>query len=149
MTREQVASALLAKLQAALGTQVTTIGRKHAMPPDLTPDLQPALFVVGTANGRITRPTTPGKRTMLFHLFLYCHDDSPAEPIGEETDLLETVINNLLDAIDTALAPAEATMKQTLGGLVEHCWIEGDTPIDPGIFGKQGFTIVPVNVLLP
>jgi len=36
-----------------------------------------------------------------------------------------SILNPLLGAIDAALAPGKVDGKQTLGGLVSHCWIEG------------------------
>jgi hypothetical protein len=64
-------------------------------------------------------------------------------------------MNTLLGAVDDALAPDGPKQPwnpqnvQTLGGLVEHCWTEGDTDKDPGISTNQGFAVIPVYILVP
>jgi len=37
----------------------------------------------------------------------------------------------------------------SLGGMVDHCWVEGETLKDPGDLDGQGLIIVPLNILLP
>jgi hypothetical protein len=145
LTRDQIAAALLAKLQS-VGSTFITIGRKHVIP---SPEQQPALFVVGTQDALSQVRSMPGRLQMTFHLFIYIYDDAGEEPLGQESSLVESKINDALDAIENALAPDEATGFQDLGGLVSHCWIEGGIDKDPGVFGKQGFAIVPVHVLAP
>jgi hypothetical protein len=146
-TREQVANALFAKLKSALSQQFTTIGRKHVLP---APEQQPALFQCGTK--QIVRQKGqgfPGTLAMTFLLFIYAYDTAGDEVPGQETSLVETTINGLVEAVESAIAPVPAGDHQSLGGLVSHCWIEGESDIDPGIFGKQGFAVVPVHVLVP
>ena len=60
------------------------------------------------------------------------------------------VENNLiLDAIEDALRPPPGQETQTLGGLVHHCWIEGDVFRDSGDLDGQGCITVPIRVLVP
>ena len=42
-----------------------------------------------------------------------------------------TILNALVDAGEAAIAP-NPLGKQTLGGLVSHCWIEGNIMKNPG-----------------
>lgn len=60
-----------------------------------------------------------------------------------------TVLNPILDAIEQALAPPfpDINKCQTLGGLVEHCWIEGTIETDEGTLGDQAVAIIPVHIL--
>ena len=58
-----------------------------------------------------------------------------------------TFINNVLDAIETALMP-DPSGRQTLGGLVEHCYIDGEIPIDEGTIPSdiQSVVMIPIKI---
>jgi len=75
---------------------------------------------------------------------------------GQNPDAVPAaVLNALLGAIETALAPQpiwdglSIQNVQTLGGLVEHCWIEGRVDKASGHAGGQAVAIVPVRMLVP
>lgn len=149
-------AALFAPLAIANGGIFQTIGRQHVRPPTLTDDQQPALFVV--QQRETTKPGPrglPGKVTLTGFLVVYFVAPMPLlEPTGAETILGSTMLNAFLLAINQAIAPTSLdpqTMQpvQTLGGLVSHCWIEGDTDMDTGVFTQQGAAIVPVKILIP
>jgi hypothetical protein len=56
-------------------------------------------------------------------------------------------INPILDAIELALVGTVPGEKQTLDGLVEHCWIEGDIVInDPTAPDQQIIILIPVSI---
>lgn len=150
INRETIYSALFSRLQTQLAGSFTTIGRRHVMPPDLGPAQQPALFVCGVRESHEPHPVirTSGKLKLMAMLFVYCYDSGINEQPGQEAQLGATQMNTLLAAIDDALAP-DISGFQTLGGLVYHCWVEGDTDIDPGILGQQAAAFVPVNMLVP
>ena len=81
---------------------------------------------------------------------LYCQSYSLAEDeVGQDTALGATTLNALFKLVDQAFAPDSPNGKFTLGGLVEHCWIEGNTDQDPGIVSQQAAAIVPVKILVP
>lgn len=149
--REKVDAALLKKLTDKLDPSLfTLIGRKHIMPPTLQPEQQPALFPVGLGEHKTPGPRGfPGKVTLTYSLFLYAYDNAGDQTAGQETDLLATKLNQLKGAIEDALDPDTGDQTQTLGQTVSHCWIEGETFQDPGIFGKQGFAVIPVKILVP
>lgn len=147
LDREAIDEALFELLQTKLEEQFEVIGRKHVMPPTLTTAQQPALFCVSLGEQKIAGPRgLPGKLVLSWSLFVYVYDTAGEQPIGEETDLLITKLNDLKTQIEDALnaGPGQA---QTLGGLVSHCWIEGETFQDPGIFDKQGWAVIPVKAL--
>lgn len=147
--REAIHVALFNLLKTNLAASFTTVGRRHLSGNDLSPGIQPALFVCGVAEKRDPRPQdTGGKLTLLMMLFVYCMGPGTNEAPGAETVLAATTMNGLLKAIDDALDPGPGA-RLTLGGIVQHCWIEGDTPIDPGIFGNQAAAQVPVYILVP
>ena len=151
INREVIWAALFAWLVAQLDSKFTSMGRKHVMPPDLVPADQPALFQVALKEIHIPSkpPGAPSKLQLKGALIVYCFNESPEEDIGQEKTLEETILNGLLEGIDAAFVPDNlSTGKFTIGGLVAHCWIEGDTDIDPGILGPQAAAILPVNILV-
>jgi hypothetical protein len=152
--REAVWVKLFAILQAALGGEspiCLTISRKHTQPPQLAAEMQPACFLVQARNTKVTKPGFPGKLTLSGFIILYFQCPAPLiDPIGEETVLGATLLNTLLDAIDVAMQPDHIVSgKFTLGGLVEHCWVEGQTDMDDGLYSQQGAAVIPVNILVP
>jgi len=62
-------------------------------------------------------------------------------------------MNSLLDAIDTAIAPAGADAlggnRQTLGGLVSHCYPFGPVFIDTGDIDGKAVAAIPFQILVP
>lgn len=150
--REEVWAAFFALLKAQLGSQCVTMGRQHVQPPRLSLEQQPALFLVQGRETRAPRPSgLPNKLTLSGFVVVYFEAPMPSlENTGDETVLGATTINALLKGIDDAMVPDDyASGRLTLGGLVEHCWIEGDVDIDPGIYSQQGAAILPVRILVP
>jgi hypothetical protein len=142
--RDTILNALFQRLKTKLGAAVVTIGRRHMMPPTLTPALQPAVFVVQAGELRDPHPRgTGGKITLHVLLVVYCYDTT--SNVDGSTQL-----NILIGKIEDALAPDDAsTLVQTLGGVADRCWIEGEADVDPGVFGQQQFAAMPVKILVP
>src|SRR6185437_2532647 len=59
----------------------------------------------------------------------------------------DMALNGLVDAVDAALTPPAYAETQTLGGLVQHCWIEGAIENYAGKDGVRAAAIVPVKML--
>jgi hypothetical protein len=58
------------------------------------------------------------------------------------------ILNSLVDAVDAALcAKSGHPRKQTLGGVVSHCWIHGKIMKDPGDIDGDGIAVIPVKIL--
>jgi len=151
VNREAIWAALFAWFKSQLGASFVSFGRKHIAPPQLAIAAQPALFQVAGKEIHVPQksPGLPSKLVLRGWLILYIFDGSPVENIGSETLLAETTLNSLLSLIDAALVPDNlGTGKFTIGGLVTHCWIEGDSDLDPGIFGPQAAAILPINILV-
>jgi hypothetical protein len=148
---EALWAALFVYLQTTLGGTFTSIGRRLIEPPQLVTAQQPALFQIQLSQKHTPMPRGfPTKLQLSGLLVIYAPVGAGLDNIGEETLLCETVLNGLLVAIDAALLPDNlATGKFTLGGLVEHCWIEGVTTVDPGILSNQGKAMVPIHILAP
>jgi hypothetical protein len=143
--RDAILNALYLLLKTKLGSNVTTMGRRHMMPPQLTSAMQPALFVVQGPEEKDPRPRgTGGKITLHVFLVAYCYDTASDAVHGT------TQLNTLIGQIEDALAPDTFNPSVlTLGGQAYECWIEGQADIDPGVFGQQAFAILPVKILVP
>lgn len=146
--RELIWSTLYAVVKQALGSAVVTCGRRHIIPPALTPEQQPACFVLQGPEKTVPKPQS--KKTLQGFLVFYINNDQTDQAAGQETQLSATVLNSLLALIDSALQPDNVrTQFFTLGGLVQHCWIEGTTHVEVDLFGSQGYAAVPINMLVP
>ena len=55
--------------------------------------------------------------------------------------------NNIMDALETALAPPPPTRKQTLGGLVINTWIEGKTLYSDGAQDGKAVILAQIKML--
>jgi hypothetical protein len=139
VSREDVISALFAKLKAAATFKTT--GRRLVLWSLVNE--QPALFLRHVNDDYPPRSTgMPPRITIECEAWIYVKDPDPdAEP---EIDL-----NNVLDAIEAAIQPPPAYENQTLGGLVQHCWIEGRVEIHPGDMDGQCIAVVPIRMLVP
>lgn len=62
--------------------------------------------------------------------------------------------NQIIDALETALAPKPQDEgffedRNTLSGLVYHCFIDGEVFKDPGDIDKQALITIPIKLLVP
>jgi hypothetical protein len=64
-----------------------------------------------------------------------------------EDTTAETVMDNILDAIDRVMSPQPGYQFQTLGGLVYNCYVNGPVEIDPPILHDQAAIWVPILVV--
>jgi hypothetical protein len=105
----------------------------------------PALFVQSTGTHYPPRDVRglPPKRTITAELWVYTDvgKDPNANP--------EQALNDIIDAIETALAPGINCIAQTLGGIVSHAWIEGEIEQFPGVLDGIAKAIIPVKILVP
>ena len=142
MNREPVYAALFNLLAGA--APFATASRRLRHWTAVSAAEQPALFLV---QKRETAKASEGAPTVWraeLDLYVYCQapDDASAPCL---------VLNPLLDALETALAPKGAdgvAGVQTLGGLAKHCWISGAIETDEGALGGQAVAIVPVEILV-
>ena len=135
--REPIYLALFDRLRVIPG--LVTVSRKLRHWTDVPAGEQPALFL---AQRREAVNGTPGlPRIWQFQIDAYLYVNTNADPDAAPA----TQLNLFLDGIQAALAP-DVSGKQTLGGLVEHCWIEGNVETDEGTLGDQAVAIVPVAI---
>lgn len=137
-SREIAFTALFIRLQS-IGTFKTCTRRlKHWQ--DVAPEDQPAVYM--EHSGEVRQPVRGLPDRIVLEVNLWIYLNTNAEPVGPQ-------LNPLLDALDAALAPAnDGDRTQTLGGLVHHVWIEGQTQIYEGDLGNEAVAIVPVKLLV-
>jgi hypothetical protein len=84
---------------------------------------------------------------MRYHIFLYTLAPQANDVFPDDE------MNALLDALDNQVKPVGADLvnfnRQTLGGLVSHCYPLGEVFIDPGETDGKGVSVVPFEMVLP
>lgn len=138
MNREPILAALFAKLSGVPG--VATASRVVRHFSDVAPIEQPALFLSPAFQDAQRSRGLPTKWTIRVDVYLYINRLTSEIP--------DTVMNGILDAIEAALTPPQAAEVMTLGGLCEHCWIEGSISIDVGAMGNQILCEIPIHILV-
>ena len=142
MSREAVMSALFNLVSGATG--VVTASRRVKLWSDVPADLRPALYMREPRESYQHDGIAPPVRTLLVDLLVYiaAGDDPNTAPAS--------TLNNILDAIDTALQPdALIDNRQTLGGLVYNCRIDGEIMKDAGDIDGDGIAIIPIKIIIP
>jgi hypothetical protein len=149
VAREAIMAALTTKLQGASfampvngKTGFVTVSRRLKLWADTPKSQRPALFITERHEQKNWQSETlPGKTTLNVDLFAYIDaSDMNVTPAIS--------LNIMLDAIETALKPATGEGgRQTLGGLVSHCRIEGQVLKDPGDLDGDGLLWAPLKIL--
>ena len=142
MTREDCYAALFACLAGLVqsGT-VRMASRRLQNLNDLGPAQMPALFL--TVGDQLVQPKhgMPPRRRLTAYCYLYAYNPDAAAAAGIQ-------LNALIDAVEQALAPGPG-QAQTLGGVVEHCWIEGDCPVHEAPKGQKAAALIPIHMMMP
>lgn len=139
INREPIYAALFARLAASAGYVTTSRRLKHWN--DVSYTEQPALFMA--QRGEVATTTGRGlttEWTLNVDVYVYVRTDG-GQPPGP-------LLNQLLDAIEAALAPSQIENVQTLGGLVHWCRIEGAIETDEGTLGDQAVAIIPISMFV-
>lgn len=137
--REQIANALLALLTGA-GTPWNASGRLWRTWTDAR--AYPALFLRdGDEKWVAPRPNELRRQVVLeFEAWVY------VAKAGADA-VAATGLNQAVAAVDNALIAGPVPGLVTLGGLVRHCWIEGELVKDTGEYSGQPTAMVPIKVL--
>jgi len=138
MRREAAYGALFDLLNEIDG--MNTCSRILAHWDDVSPSAQPAMYLAQDAQQASQTKGMPSIYLLGAKVWIYAHRDT-----NEVVPSIQ--INNILDAIDDVLAPNPSPdFKQTLGGVVQHCWINGAIITDEGTLGNQAVAIVPITM---
>lgn len=136
-SRESIMSALASAVFAV--AEFKTTGRRVQFWKLVSE--QPACFLRNVKD-EIHRQGIQSVLVMHCEVWIYCQSGAD--------DVPGTALNNLIDDLETAFVPDNTTLNTfTLGGLVQHCWIEGEVAYDPGDVDKQAKAVVPVLILVP
>ena len=133
---------------ASVVTEFVTTGRYLIPITDLPTDKLPALFLIehGEQWVKIGKGI-PAKRTLHCSFVMYAHT------AGQAQDYPATLINNMMDVLDTLIeTPGNPANTQSLGGLVEHVYLEGEVKIIEGQLGSGEYAsvlVAPITILIP
>lgn len=144
MNREAIYAALFAKLSAS--TSFKTSSRRLMHWADVPAVEQPALFTSQKNETAAPASAVPGQPTLwTLSVDVYVY----ANTAGDTSKSPAEILNPLLDAVTACLAIDNVIKnKCTLGGLVEHAWIEGTIETDEGVLGDQAVAIIPISILV-
>jgi hypothetical protein len=137
--REQIYIALFTLLSGIPGLKTTSRRLVHWV--DVPKSQQPALFQAQKTETPTTTTGQPSRWTLHVDVYLYCHSSDP-------TVVPMTIANAILDQITSVLDMQPAFGKQTLGGLVNYCRIQGPIQTDEGVLDDQSVCIIPVEIMV-
>lgn len=141
-TREAVMTALVALLSGV--APFALVSRRNRAPETIGPSQSPALFVLEDGEQyEIKSVSMPPIRHLMVSAIIY--NDVGSDPNAIPT----TVINNALDALDSALKPTNPANLATLGGLVYSVTLDGEVKKAPGDKTGKSVAIVPLRIILP
>ena len=141
IAREPIYAALFGLVADAANFVTTSRRLRHWS--GLTAAEQPALFMRQKAERAVVAtPGAPTVWTLVVELYVYAHASNPYVAPA-------TVLNPLIDGVETALAPLPATGLQNLGlpAAVQHAYIAGKIETDEGVLRDQAVAIIPVEIL--
>jgi hypothetical protein len=145
VTREQISVAFFDLIKGAASF---TAGSRRFVHWDQVNETQmPYLTMLKTGEVRGRQSEGLPTLTINAHVFVYLSAGMDPE------DTPDTAMNTLLDAIDTVVAPSGAAAlsgnKQTLGGLVAHCYPFGPVFVDTGDIDGKAVAAIPFQILVP
>jgi hypothetical protein len=144
-SRDSIFAALLVLLKGVgIFTPTSYVSRRFVLWDQLSPEQFPAL-ILWEPGETISWPGEPLQKGVLRGEAIIYVQGSPDLTVNNVTAL-----DNLLDAIDAVLKPAGADAqkgRQTLGGLVQHCRIEGEIVKASGDTDNISLLIVPIRIL--
>lgn len=146
-TREPIYAALWALVSGDPRCQsvFATMGRYEQHFENVSGLVMPALFLFQKGETwQMAGKGIPPKRTLRCHFIAYTDTGDPTAALPS------TAINTLMDVLDDVIAkPANGSFVQTLGGLVEHVYIEGEIAEAEGLLQSKSIFVVPVTMLIP
>jgi len=145
VTREQISAAFFALVAGAAGFSATSRRFVHWDQVNETPMPFLTMLKTGEVHGR----QNEGLPTLIVNAHVFIYMSAGIDP--ENTP--DTAMNTLLDALDAAVAPSGADAlngnKQTLGGLVSHCYPLGPVFIDTGDIDGKAVAAIPFQIVVP
>lgn len=146
-TREQASIALFQLLKSSY-TFVTS-SRRFRSWEDVSSAAKPALYLLAYSEEHVrAKLPTPAQRVLMFEVLIFI-----ASGLSQSESVIpSTTLNTIIDAIDPVsggvLTPDDTSQnRQTLGGLVYDCYIEGTIKKVPGDIDGQGMAVIPIKII--
>ena len=118
------------------------VSRRPVPVSQLTPQMQPALFMVESGEEWRRELRMPPIVLLFADLYVLQRFDS------RSTTAPFIVINQLMDQLDDALEPLPGIGTQTLGGLCQRAWVEGSvTEYFPASSSMQAMTVLRISIM--
>src|SRR5580693_3802329 len=145
VTREQISVAFFDLIKSA--ASFTATSRRFVHWDQVNETQMPFLTMLKT--GEVRGRQTEGLPTLTINAHVFVYLSAGMDP----EDIPDTAMNALLDAIDAAASPSGAdaldSNKQTLGGLVSHCYPLGPVFVDTGDIDGKAVAAIPFQILVP
>lgn len=137
--REVIYSALMTFLQKTTGA--VTVSRTGLPEADIASCALPAIEQMPSSEDAVEQGANLRSKWKIKQpVTIYVDTTNPDIP-GD------AVVNNMLDAIETALVPSPVTGYQTLGGLVQWCRFRGVLLKDAGYQTGIGAALIALEIL--
>jgi hypothetical protein len=142
-TRNQIAEALLARLSGAYA--FVTASRRNRDPKRIGTSETPCLILLEHEEEYERQSAAlPPIRASLFIALIYI------DVGNDENAIPAATMNSIRDAIDAALVPDDdATGRQTLGGIVHSCMVDGVVELSSGDLTGKAAATIPIRVVTP
>lgn len=125
-----------------------TTSRRVRLFADVPSDIQPACFQAEWAVEEQQTTGMPYKTTLTANWIIF-------QCVGIDKNAIGAIENNLIvKGVRKVLAPKPddpgfQDNRNTLNGLVHHCFIEGRIFKEPGDIDDQGMIVIPIKLLVP
>lgn len=144
-SREDVMAALTGLIAAAYPWKLGP-ARRLRLWSDVPSVNRPACFLFEGGEERHSWSTSSiAKRVLEIRLFIYLN-------AKDQSIIGASLINDVLDALEGAFDLSNSDLcigRNTLGGLVHHCRIDGKILKDPGDLDGDALVIVPIEIVFP
>ncbi|MHB1872302.1 MAG: hypothetical protein ACYCT1_15810 [Steroidobacteraceae bacterium] len=141
-TFEQIYSAMFALAAPLLANgTLQTASRRWVPASSVMPENAPALYQVQLSQKAVYTENAPGTVWDINALWVVVVAQ------GDDTQPMTPTLNPVVDALCQAIAPP-AGQRQTLGGLVEYCAIEGEIQITEGQAVNRSVAFIPIRIVV-
>ncbi|MEI1694867.1 hypothetical protein V8P53_05940 [Acinetobacter baumannii] len=144
MDSEAIYQALFERLSINV-EGLKTVSRRLRHFNNVLPDERPAMFITQGNQQEVPVHGMDSKVELAAEVYLYIHEADRAKPPSSQ-------MNIFIDRVREAIKPDHPDFReyQTLGGLVEHCWIEGTVEVYEAVenmLDDQAIAIIPIRIL--
>ncbi len=138
---EKIAVALFTLLSSITSFTFVTFDRHGQLPINVPPPNQPYLGLVELGMSQVENQAQGLEKWLLhFRVLVYIRADATPSTIPA------TEINAALKAVVEIMRSSPMAERQTLGGIVDNAWIEGEILMDTGILDQQCALLIPIIV---